>query len=613
MPRINRLETLVADALSRRQFLQATSGLATSGLMGGCATLGHATAVPVTSIAPPITFKSVPPSTADHVVVADGYTATPFFRHGDAVTGDTGWKFGAANSADEAMQQCGQMNDGMWFFPLPQGTSHSCHGLLVMNHEYPRAAQLFPDGADNMSLEKVRKMHAAVGVSVIEVKLEAGNWNIVRPSRFARRVHGLTPARLGGPAAGTTLMQSRLDPTGRMATGTMANCGMGTTPWGTYLSCEEFVNSYFSTKGVPVTPMQKRYQLSPNPIYPHPNFDARHDASLHPHEFHKAGWVVEIDPYDPDWVPVKRTAIGRCFHESAHHSVARDGRVVIYTGDDSRFEYVYKFVTRDAWSPTQRTANRDLLDHGTLYVARFEADGKGRWIALVHGQNGLNAANGFASQAEVVTFARAAADTVGGTKCDRPEWMVVQPHTREVYAAFTGNRERGKPGMEGVGSANPRANNLFGHIVRWREAGGYAAAATFDWDVFLHCGDPNHADENLRGNLRGDMFTNPDSLTFDYAGRLWACTDSAEATEEQHKFRGNDAIVALDQVTGASRRFLVGPVGAELTGLTFTPDMRTAWVNVQHPMMGWPNTAVDGKPRSATLLIRKNDGGVIGG
>jgi uncharacterized protein len=620
MPRINRLNTLVAHALSRREFLQASTAMMASGLLGGCATAtdsGANTTVAKAAAATPFTFKSVPVSMADTVSVAEGYSATPFFMHGDPVTGTVGWKFNAANSADEAMTQGGQMHDGMWFFPLPEGSNNSEHGLLVMNHEYPRAAQLFADGAENMSAEKVRKMHATVGMSVLEVKRENGDWKIIRPSKYARRVHGLTPARLGGPATGQPLMQSELDPTGYAAMGTMANCGMGTTPWGTYLTCEENVHDYFSTKGGAVSPMQKRYQLRSTLLYHHPNFDVRHDVSKHPNEFNKVGWVVELDPYDPTWVPTKRTAIGRCFHETAHYSIAKDGRVVIYTGDDARFEYVYKFVSRDAWSPTNRRANRDLLDHGTLYVARFDeaVDGKsnGRWIALEHGKNGLTAEKGFNSQADVVTFARAAGDVVGATKCDRPEWIVVHPQTREVYASFTGNRDRGKVGMPGAAPANPRVNNLFGHIVRWREAGNDAAAETFEWDVFVSSGDPQQADANLRGNLKGDLFTNPDCLTFDYANRLWACTDTAEATDAQQAFRGNDAVLALDIKTGESKRFLVGPVGAEITGLTFAPDMRTAWVNIQHPSQGWPNTAVDGKPRTATLVIRKNDGGVIGG
>ncbi len=616
MPRINRLNTLVVNLLARRKFMQASTAMAASGLVGGCGTIESERKVTGGNVAaatpPQFVFNSVAASLADTVVVAEGYSATPFFLHGDPVSDGPAWKFAAANSAAEAIMQGGQMHDGMWFFPLPQGSTKSDHGLLVMNHEYPRVGELFPDGGENMTVEKVRKMQATVGVSVLEVKLAAGNWQIVRPSNYARRVHGLTATRLSGPAAGTDLMRSQLDPTGHVAIGTMANCGMGTTPWGTYLTCEEYINSYFSTKGATLTPMQKRYQIRPTTVYAHPNFDARYDASKHPQEFHKVGWVVEIDPYDPTWVPAKRTAIGRCFHESAHYALANDGRVVIYTGDDSRFEYVYKFVTRDAWNPTNRAANRDLLDHGTLYVARFDASGKGRWIALVHGQNGLTAANGFSSQAEVVTFARAAADQVGATQCDRPEWIVVHPHTREVYASFTGNRDRGKADMEGANPANPRVNNLYGHIVRWREDGNDAAAETFDWDVFVSCGDPQNADENLRGNLKGDLFTNPDGLTFDYFGRLWACTDTAEATDAQQKFRGNDGVIAINHLTGESKRFLVGPVGAEVTGLTFAPDMRTAWVNVQHPTMGWPNTVVDGKPRSATLVIRKLDGGVIG-
>jgi uncharacterized protein len=620
----NRLTTLVSKTLAtltagtaatlpqRREFLAATSAIAASGLVSSTAAMAAKSA----NTAPAFTFTSVAVSTEDKVSVAPGYTATVFFAHGDPVSDGPSWQHNAANSAEEAMQQAGQMHDGMWFFPLPQGSQNADHGLLVMNHEYPRAAQLFPDGADNMSADKVRKMHATVGVSVIEVKREAGQWKIIRPSQYARRIHGLTPARMAGVAAGADLMKSQLDPSGMAAMGTMANCGMGTTPWGTYLTAEENVQDYFSTRGVAPTTMQKRYKLRDKLVYAHPNSDPRHDASRHPNEYHKVGWVVEIDPYDPTWVPVKRTAIGRCCHEAAHHSIAKDGRVVIYTGDDDRFEYVYKFVSRDKWNPKNRQANRDLLDHGTLYVARFDQDAKGRkrgrWIPLTHGKNGLSRAKGFASQAEVLTFARAAADEVRATKCDRPEWIVVHPKTREVYAAFTGNKDRGTANFEGANPANPRARNLFGHIVRWREANGDAASTTFDWDVFLECGDPAHADSTQHGNLRGDLFSSPDSLTFDYTGRLWACTDGAEATLQELSFRGNDAVVAIDPKTGVSKRFLVGPAGAELTGLCFAPDNRTAWVNVQHPSQGWPNTAVDGKPRSATLVITKDDGGVIG-
>ncbi|MFM7295194.1 MAG: PhoX family protein [Burkholderiales bacterium] len=614
MQRTNRLDSLIAKAISRRQFLQATSALAASGLVAGCATSSNAT-----TASHAFTFKSVAPSVADRVVVAEGYSAMPFFLHGDPVSDGPGWKFNASNSSDEAMQQGGQMHDGMWFFPLPVGSNKSDHGLLVMNHEYPRAAQLFPDADKDMSAEKVRKMHATVGVSVLEVKLENGSWKIVRPSNYARRIHGLTPARLGGPAAGAALMKSALDPTGFAAMGTMGNCGIGTTPWGTYLTCEENFHDYFSSMGGPVNPMQARYTLRPKPLYKHPEFDARHDASKHPNEFNKVGWVVEIDPFDPTWVPAKRTALGRCCHESAHYAVAKDGRLVVYTGDDARFEYVYKFVSRDRVNATNRAANRDLLDHGTLYVARFDAgadgnaQGRGRWIALEQGQNGLTADKGFPAQAEVVTFARAAADVVGATKCDRPEWIAIEHKSGEVYAAFTGNGQRGRPDKEGANAANPRVNNLYGHIVRWREDGGDAASTTFEWDVFLSCGNPQQNVPALRGNLKGDLFTNPDTLTIDYAGRLWACTDTAEAPEEELlKLRGNDSVIAIDRATGESRRFLVGPVGAELTGLTFTPDMRTAWVNVQHPMKDWPNTAVDGKPRTATVIIRKTDGGVIG-
>lgn len=613
MPRSNHLSTLVAKAISRRDFLKAGSAFAATGFLGGCATSTVAPATIGNKATASYAFKGVPVSNADNVVVAEGYAAKPFYLFGDPVSDGPQWKFGGANTSDEAMEQAGQMHDGMWFFPLPVGSNNSDHGLLVMNHEYPDAKHAFPDGDKNWSAEKVRKLHAVVGVSVIEVKKVNGDWQVIRPSKYARRIHGLTPMTLSGPAAGTDLMKSGLDPAGREAVGTMGNCANGLTPWGTYLTCEENFHYYFAAPKRKVNKMEARYGLDDKTRYPHWQFDERHDSTRHPNEFNKVGWVVEIDPFDPLSKPVKRTAIGRCRHESAYYAIAKDGRVVIYTGDDSRFEYVYKFVTRDKWNPSDRKANMDLLDHGTLYVARYKDGGKGEWIELAAGKNGLTAEKGFPSQAEVVTFARAAGDLVGATQCDRPEWIVVQPKTGEVYASFTGNKDRGTtPGKNGKGPANPRDNNIFGHIVRWREAGGDAAATTFDWDVFVNCGDPAHSNPALRGDINGDSFTNPDGLTFDYRGNLWIVTDTAEATDAELAFRGNDAMLAADTQTRETRRFLTGPIGCEVTGLCFTPDDKTAFVNIQHPTDSWPNKARDGQPRTATLAITKNDGGVIG-
>lgn len=380
-------------------------------------------------------------------------------------------------------------------------------------------------------------------------------------------------------------------------------------------------------------PEQARYGVPTGPTQGNrwAQFDERFDAARHPNEFNRFGWVVEIDPYDPGSVPIKRTALGRIKREGAAVSVGRDGRLGIYSCDDERFEYIYKFVTRDRYHPRDRRANRDLLDSGTLYVARFNADGSGDWLELTHGKNGLDAAAGFNSQAEVVVYARRAADVAGATRMDRPEWAAVRPGTREVYVTLSNNNRRGQMGQPGPDPANPRSDNIYGHIVRWREEGDEPAATRFRWSLFLLCGDPANPDPTRRGNISGDAFAAPDSLYFDPGGRLWICTDiSGTVLLMPPNFHnlGNNAMLAADPATGEVRRFLVGPTGCEVTGVCGTPDGRTLFVQIQHPgepvddetdpgqelaISRWPDgMGRAGRPRSATLAIRRTDGGVVG-
>lgn len=310
-------------------------------------------------------------------------------------------------------------------------------------------------------------------------------------------------------------------------------------------------------------------------------------------------------------------------------TLAADGRVVVYSSDDEGFEYVYKFVSRDRYDAANRAASRDLLDHGTLYVARFEADGTGAWRALRYGDPGLGTVEGFASQADVLVRARMAADALGATKMDRPEWIAVHPRTKEVYCSLTNNAARGRPGRPGPDAANPRAENIYGHIIRWREAGGDPAATRFAWDIFVQAGDPAHVDPGKRGTVKGEGFGSPDGLRFDERGVLWIATDVSERALNQGDYAdlGNNQLLAADVTTGETRRFLVGPVHCELTGIAFAPDGRTLFVNVQHPgeppaarsdpasprtFSNWPDFDPAGRPRSATLVITKDDGGLIG-
>jgi hypothetical protein len=588
-------------------------------------------------------FAGVPVATDDAVRVPAGYVAEVLYAWGDPVSDGPAFAQDASNSAADQELQAGMHHDGMQFFPLPPDARDRTRGLLVVNHEYVDDGLLHPDGTSTWSAEKVRKSQAAHGVSVIEIRQRPdGHWEVVRPSRFARRITASTRMRLSGPAAGHPHLRTQADPSGMLVLGTFNNCASGLTPWGTYLACEENFHGYFVNRGsIPVR--QRRYGITASGYrYRWEEHEPRFDVQAHPNEPNRFGWVVEIDPFDPQSMPVKRTALGRFNHEGAAHALARDRRVVIYSADDQRNEYIYRFVTREAFDPAAPGRSRDLLDSGTLYVARFDADGTGVWLELSHGKNGLTPQNGFAGQAEVLIFARQAADRVGATMMDRPEWIAVHPRTGEVYCSLTNNTRRGGDtanaadgstpaggARPAVDAANPRADNVFGHIIRWREAGGDAAASAFEWDVFVLCGDPGNPDPNKRGSIRGDPFGSPDGLWVDRDGRLWIQTDISTTSLHRGDYAsmGNNAMLCADTVSREVRRFLTGPRGCEITGAIQTPDQRTMFVNIQHPgeaprersdpanpkaISSWPDGAGGGRPRSATLAIRKIDGGVIG-
>ena len=590
-------------------------------LLPGCAS---------TPAGPPrIGFKSVPATLADAVAVPEGYVATPFAPWGTPI-GVAGnmpeFRPDASNSAADQAVQMGMHHDGIHYYAI----DGSRHGLLAMNHEYIDDGLLHTDGLAAWSAEKVAKAQAAHGVSVIEVKLGGdGQWQMVRPSAYARRHTSATAFTVGGPAAGHALMRTAADPEGRRVLGTLNNCASGMTPWGTYLSGEENWAGYFDG-GDKIDADQARWGLRKTSSYRWAAHDERFNAARHPNEFHRFGWVVEIDPMDPAAVPVKRTAIGRAAHEGAWVGVTKDGRAVVYSGEDARFEYIYKFVSRDKIAPagnglTQAQANRELLDHGTLYVARFDADGSGRWLPLVHGEGPLTAANGFADQGEVVIKARQASDRLGGTKMDRPEWLAVDQQNGWVYCTLTNNSERGQPGKPGVDAANPRANNVMGQVIRWKDDGDFDAT-TMRWDHLVLAGDPALPRADAQGNIKGDIFACADGLVLDPRGLLWLQTDmsATEMGKGELKAMGNNQMLACDRSTGEIRRFLTGPTNCEITGAAFTPDSRTVFINIQHPgespgdksdpaevnkYSRWPD---GGRPRSATVVIRRLDGGVIG-
>jgi hypothetical protein len=582
---------------SRRSFMKGSLGVAALAALPGCAAQG---------MRPALGFTPIAPSSEDLLRVPPEYEARVLFRWGDPVGAAAGmppFRMDASNSAADQALQAGMHHDGMHYFPL----HGSAHGLLAMNHEYLDEGLLFPDGMRTWSAEKVAKAQHSVGVSVIEVRLEGPEWQLVRPSRFARRITARTPCGIAGPAAGHALMRTAADASGRVVLGTYNGCAHGWTPWGTYLTCEENWHNQFVAGG-PVSPDQQRYRISARGRgYRWEEHDERFDAAKHPNEANRFGWVVEIDPYDPDSIPVKRTALGRFKHEGAACSVGADGRLAFYMGDDEAFEYIYKFVTANPWVPGNREINRNLLDQGTLYAARFNADGTGVWLPLTGPDQGA-----------VLVRTRQAADAAGATRMDRGEWIVPHPVTREVFAALTNSS-----GRKAVEPGSPRAPNRFGHILRWREEGGDVAATRFRWEVFALAGP-----EGSNG-IKGDAFACPDGLWIDALGTLWVQTDVSTTALGRGEFAslGNNQMLAVDPELRVFRRFLTGPRGCEVTGFHTTPDNRTAFVNIQHPgetpgarsnpenpgaFSNWPDYQPNGRPRSATVVIRRRDGGQIG-
>ena len=610
----------------RRTVLVGLGALAGIGLVG-CA------GAPVSEAAASRTlgFKAVPPAGIDRVVVPEGYVATHLAPWGDPV-GIAGnmpaFKLDASNSAAEQAVQMGMHHDGLHYYAL----DGSRRGLLAINQEYTDDGLLHPEGQKTWTPEKVKKAQAAHGIAVIEVEQQGNGWQVVRPSSYARRITANTPFAIGGPAAGHTLMKTAADPAGRIVLGTIANCASGKTPWGTYLSGEENWANYFTAADTP-TAHERRWGIRKATWYRWPEHDDRFDTVRHPNEPNRFGWIVEVDPMDPSSTPVKRTALGRAAHEGAWVAVTQDGRAVVYSGEDARFEYIYKFVSRDRIAPagngqTAAQANAELLDHGRLHVARFNADGKGQWLPLVHGVGPLTAANGFANQGEVLIKARQASDLLGATKMDRPEWLAIDQATRWVYCTLTNNGERGAPGKPAVDPANPRANNTMGQIIRWKEAGDFSDES-FEWNHLLLAGDPANARPEARGNINGDAFSSPDTVAFDARGVLWVGTDITTRSIGKGEMArlGNNQLLACNPDTGEVRRFLTGPMGCELTGATWTPDGCTLFVNIQHPgeapsersdpanprqYSNWPDFSPIGRPRSATVVVRRLDGGVIG-
>jgi secreted PhoX family phosphatase len=667
--------------LSRRGFLRGTFGATAIAAFGGSTIADSLTNLAQAAPSPlgGIGFSAVAPNIApmiDAITVPAGYTARVLISWGDSLSRAPHWDPSTPMTEAVQLHTYGAHTDGMHYFPFPAGDGGRGHdddrhrgrddrggerigsrrGLLVANHEYVDPGLVHGTttyATDPITTDHVDTQLAAHGVSVVEVQQREGAFQVRRPSGFNRRVTGKTPCEVSGPAAGHPLLRTAADPDGKQVLGTLNNCAHGYTPWGTYLACEENFNGYFGTSASalaarPLTDHERRYGLAAGGFgYRWHEADPRFDIRATPNEPNRFGWVVEIDPWNKNSTPVKRTALGRFKHESAGVVVGADNKVAVYMGDDERNEYVYKFVSARKFDARNRNKNRDLLDKGTLYVARFDANGTGTWLPLVWGQNGLTAANGFADQGEVMVKARQAADRVGATMMDRPEWVAVHPTTREVYLTLTNNNRRGTSPVSvnkadgtttaasarpPVDAANPRDDNRYGHIIRWRETGGDVGATTFAWDIFAECGDSLSTKANHQGNINGDDYGAPDGLWFDQDGRLWIQTDQAGDAKGDWANIGGNVMMCADPASGETRRFLTSPRHCEVTGVTATPDGRTMFVGIQHPgedwsgsftaNSTWPDSGVNGpttasaagaaKPRSSVVVITKDDGGVIG-
>lgn len=648
---------------SRRDVLRGVLGVTAMSALAAAALASPVRVAPASAAGSGrFSFEEIDHGVDETHHVAPGYDARILIRWGDAVTAGAPAFDPHHQNAIAQTRQFGYNNDFIGYIPLPYGSGSSEHGLLCVNHEYTDEEVMFPRSAryddrhNGVTREIVDVEMACNGGSIIEVKKVDGEWIVVRDSRYNRRITALdTEIAISGPAAGHPRLRTSADPTGTRVIGTLNNCAGGVTPWGTYLMAEENFHGYFIGD-------LDRHRLDASPTGPHAqsiapgeadhpekgnyarygvpggryawgSFHRRFDINAEPNEANRFGWIVEVDPLDPASMPVKRTALGRFKHEGAASIVNKDGRLVLYSGDDQRFEYLYRFVSARRVDPDSRDANRDLLDNGTLFAAKFQDDGTLAWLPLVFGSNGLTPGNGFHSQADVLIEARRAASLLGATPMDRPEDVEANPANNRVYVMLTNNSRR-KPDQRD--QANPRAANLWGHILELSPPADDHSADMFGWDVLIRAGDPADGAVAALWNPatgKSGWFACPDNCAVDHQGRLWVATDQGNAWKTTSGTA--DGVWALETegtLRGTGRMFFRVPVGAEMCGPCFTPDDRTLFVAVQHPATDgtrdfagfgrsstfedpatrWPDFDPGMPPRPSVVVITRKDGGVIG-
>lgn len=622
-PEVQEFDRVVERAISRRGFLGGALAFGSGAAVFGTSMLKGSTAMAQQTAR--FAFEQIAAQTDSTVHVPAGYSWKLLVRWGDALFSDAP-AFDPATGIPAAGSDrvFGENTDGMELFNI------GGKEVLAVNSEYVNNEINLgtPDVEDAVatSAEDVLRLQNFQGVTVMELAEGAEGWSVVVDSPFNRRITQNTPMTADGPAAGHDLLKTEADPTGMAILGTLNNCGSGRTPWGTYLTCEENFNGYFGATAE-VSPAEavaagyKRYGVSTKVepgSYNYHGFDARFDIAKTPNEPHRFGYIVEINPADPASTPVKHTALGRFKHENAASVVAANGQVVVYLGDDERGEFMYKWVSRDVYVPGGDTST--LLVEGTLSVAMFNDDMTGEWVALTPESTGMSAA-------EIAIFTRTAGSKVGATTMDRPEWIAVNPTAIEAYCCLTNNSRRGALKDDGtpqtnaggevmaVNAPNPRATNEYGQIVRWRPVGNDHTATGFAWDLYVMAGNPSvHKDGPYAGTANinaGNLFNSPDGMQIDSTGIIWIQTDGDDSNEGEFAGMGNNQMLAGDPVTGEIRRFMTGPVGSEVTGLTWSSDKRTMFVGIQHPAAPFP----DGEgslPRSAIVAVKRDDGALVG-
>ncbi|MEJ5338404.1 MAG: PhoX family phosphatase [Aquificaceae bacterium] len=605
----------------------------------------------------PLTFRTIQPNTEDRITLPEDFNHNVVIRWGDAL--DSGpnldWnrirQSGPTAQDVERQRNCFGYNCDFVGYLKTQDGRH----ILVVNHEYCNPELMFPEpfitnnapSAGRPTREESNLMLEAHGLSVVEIRRKSdGSWEYVKGSPYNRRITGSTRCDISGPARGHRLMRTSYDSQGTFVLGTLNNCAAGKTPWGTVLTCEENFHSYFGGNRDNITgedadlikSIHRRYGV-PSTFADYYGFykngHERFNIEREPREAFRFGWVVEVDPFNPNRAPIKRTALGRMKHEAATYAIAPDGRVVFYMGDDERFEYIYKFITKGAFNPNNREANFGLLDEGDLYAAKFNDDLSGQWLLIARVERNADGSFRITPNSSlpdafkndpVLCFinTRAAADALGATKMDRPEDIEWNPVTRSAWVALTYNERRGASGQPGVDRANPRANNVMGHILEIREANGNPASVTFTWNIPVLCGDPNASDQNNRLVIYGQPASSstpaisaPDNFVIDRLGNVWIATDGNPSSV---RLRKNDGVYVLNPINKEFKMFLSGVPGCEICGPEFSDDWKTFFCAIQHPgeaeggsnpnqpSSRWPYGDNVQVPRPSVIAVWRKDG-----